>query len=137
MKRRNFMTLLGGTAVAWPLAARAQQAERMRRIGVLMNLAADDPEAPARIAAFAQGLADLGWSIGRSLRIDYRWGAGDAERIRREAAELLAAAPDVVLASGKPSAAALQQATRNVPTVFPGENDPGRSGFGGGLAPPG
>jgi putative ABC transport system substrate-binding protein len=106
MRRREFITLIGGAAVAWPLAARGQQpGGRMRRIGVLINLAADDPEAPARIAAFAQGLADLGWSIGRNLRIDYRWGAGDAERIRREAAELLAAAPDVVLASGNPSAA--------------------------------
>src|SRR5215831_13957577 len=120
IERRKFLATLGGAAAAWPLAARAQQAERMRRIGVLMNLAADDPEAPARIAAFAQGLADLGWSIGRNLRIDYRWGAGDAERIRKEAAELLAAAPDVVLASGNPSAAALQQATRNVPIVFAG-----------------
>ena len=109
----------------------------MRRIGVLMNLAADDPEAPARIAAFAQGLADLGWSIGRNLRIDYRWGAGDAERIRREAAELLAAAPDVVLASGNPSAAALQQATRSVPIVFAGVNDPVSSGFVESLAQPG
>src|SRR5262245_66564369 len=128
MKRRDFITLIGGAAV-WPLAARAQQRERIRRIGVLMNLAADDPEAPARIAAFAQGLADLGWSIGRNLRIDYRWGAGDAERIRKEAAELLAAAPDVVLASGNPSAAALQQATRNVPIVFAAVNDPVSSGF--------
>src|SRR5262245_51876665 len=128
MRRRDFITLLGGAA-AWPLAARAQQGERMRRVGVLMNLAADDPEAPARIAAFAQGLADLGWSIGRNLRIDYRWGAGDAERIRREAAELLAAAPDVVLASGNPSAAALQQATHSVPIVFAAVNDPVSSGF--------
>src|SRR5262249_51101308 len=137
LNRREFITLLGGAAAAWPLAARAQQAEQMRRIGVLMNLAADDPEAPARIAAFAQGLADLGWSIGRNLRIDYRWGAGDAERIRREAAELLAAAPDVVLASGNPSAAALQQATRNVPIVFAGVNDPVSSGFVESLAQPG
>src|SRR5262249_41038671 len=135
MKRRDFITLLGGAA-AWPLAAHAQQGERMRRVGVLMNLAADDPEAPARIAAFAQGLADLGWSIGRNLRIDYRWGAGDAERIRREAAELLAAAPDVVLASGNPSAAALQQATHSVPIVFAAVNDPVSSGFVESLAQP-
>ena len=137
MKRREFITLVGGAAAAWPLAAHAQQGERMRRVGVFMNLAADDPEAPARIAAFAQGLADLGWSIGHNLRIDYRWGAGDAERIRREAAELLAAAPDVVLASGNPSAAALQQATRNVPIVFAGVNDPVSSGFVESLAQPG
>src|SRR5262245_57622857 len=129
IRRREFITLVGGAAAAWPLAAHAQQGERMRRVGVLMNLAADDPEAPARIAAFAQGLADLGWSIGRNLRIDYRWGAGDAERIRREAAELLAAAPDVVLASGNPSAAALQQATHSVPIVFAAVNDPVSSGF--------
>ena len=80
MKRREFITLLGGAAAAWPLAARAQQAERMRRIGVLMNLAADDPEAQARIAAFLQGLQQLGWTDGRNVRIDYRWGAGDADR---------------------------------------------------------
>src|SRR5262249_22917444 len=135
--RRKFLATLGGVAAAWPLAARAQQRERIRRIGLLMNLAADDPEAPARIAAFAQGLADLGWSIGRNLRIDYRWGAGDAERIGREAAELLAAAPDVVLASGNPSAAALQQATRSVPIVFAGVNDPVSSGFVESLAQPG
>ena len=137
IERRKFLATLGGGVAAWPLAARAQQGERVRRIGVLMNLAADDPEAPARIAAFAQGLADLGWSIGRNLRIDYRWGAGDAERIRREAAELLAAAPDVVLASGNPSAAALQQATRSVPIVFAGVNDPVSSGFVESLAQPG
>src|SRR5262245_33974271 len=135
--RRKFLATLGGAAASWPLAARAQQRERIRRIGLLMNLAADDPEAPARIAAFAQGLADLGWSIGRNLRIDYRWGAGDAERIGREAAELLAAAPDVVLASGNPSAAALQQATRSVPIVFAGVNDPVSSGFVESLAQPG
>src|SRR5262249_6500056 len=137
IRRREFITLLGGAAAAWPLAAHAQQGERMRRVGVLMNLAADDPEAPARIAAFAQGLADLCWSIGRNLRIDYRWGAGDAERIRREAAELVAGAPDVVLASGNPSAAALQQATRSVPIVFAGVNDPVSSGFVESLAQPG
>src|SRR5262245_28097762 len=127
--RRKCLVSLGGAAAAWPLAARAQQASGMRRIGVLMNLAADDPESPARITAFAQGLADLGWTIGHNLRVDYRWGAGDAERIRREAAELLAAAPDVVLASGNPSAAALQQATRSVPIVFAAVNDPVSSGF--------
>ena len=99
MKRREFITLLGGAAAAWPLAARAQQAERMRRIGVLMALAADDPEGQARLAAFVQGLQQLGWTDGRNVQIDYRWGAGDAERIRRYAAELAALAPDVILAA--------------------------------------
>ena len=100
MKRREFITLLGGAAAAWPLAARAQQPERMRRIGVLMPLAADDPEGQARIAAFLQGLQQLGWTDGRNVRIDYRWARGDADRIRKYAAELVALAPDVILASG-------------------------------------
>ena len=99
-KRREFITLLGGAAAAWPLAARAQQAERMRRIGVLMQLAADDPEGQRRIAAFLQGLQQLGWTVGRNVRIEYRWAAGDADAIRRYAAELVALAPDVILASG-------------------------------------
>ena len=97
MKRREFITLLGGAAAAWPLAARAQQPERMRRIGVLMYLAADDPDSPARVAAFARGLQELGWIDGRNIQIDYRWGAGDADRIRNYAAELVALAPDVIL----------------------------------------
>src|SRR5262249_13756257 len=117
MKRRDFITLLGA-AVAWPLAARAQQRETMRRIGVLMNLASDDAEGQARLAAFHQGLQQLGWTVGRNVQIDYRWGAGDAERIRKFAAELVALAPDVILSTGSPSVAALQQATRTVPIVF-------------------
>jgi putative tryptophan/tyrosine transport system substrate-binding protein len=96
MKRREFITLLGGAAAAWPLAARAQQPERVRRIGVLMSLAADDPESQARHAAFLQGLQEWGWTVGRNVQIDYRFGAGDAERIRRYAAELVALAPDVI-----------------------------------------
>jgi len=136
MKRRNFITLLGGAAAAWPLAARAQQ-ERMRRIGVLMNLTADDPESPARLAAFAQGLADLGWTIGRNLRIDYRWAAGDPERIRRDADELVALAPDLILSSGTPTVAALQKATRSVPIVFAQVVDPVGNGFVETLARPG
>ena len=116
--RREFITLLGGAAAAWPLAARAQQAERMRRIGVLMNLAADDPEGQARIAAFLQGLQQLGWTDGRNVRIEYRWGAGDADRIRRYAAELVALAPDVILAAGGSAVGPLLQATRTVPIVF-------------------
>ena len=98
--RREFITLLGGAAAAWPLAARAQQGERMRRIGVLMPCAADDPEAQARVAAFLQGLQQLGWTVGRNVRIDTRWAAGDAAEIRRYAAELVALAPDVILANG-------------------------------------
>src|SRR5262245_17869914 len=102
MRRRDFITLLGGAAV-WPLAARAQQADRMRRIGVLINLTAEDPESPARLAAFAQGLADLGWTIGRNLRIDYRWPGGDPESIRKDAEELVALTPDLILSSGTPT----------------------------------
>jgi len=135
--RRELLAALGGAAAAWPLAARAQQPDRMRRIGVHMNLAADDPEAPARIAAFAQGLADRGWSIGGNLRVDYRWGAGDAEHIRKDAAELLASTPDVILASGNPSVAAVQQTTRTVPIVFASVGDPVSSGFVESLARPG
>src|SRR5262245_2669932 len=97
-RRREFISLLGAAAAAWPLAARAQQGERMRRIGVLMALAADDPEGQARIKVFEQGLNELGWSVDRNLRIDYRWGAGDTNRYRSYAAELLALAPDVLLA---------------------------------------
>src|SRR5215470_3792337 len=98
-KRRAFISLLGGAAAAWPLAARAQQGGRMRRIGMLMNLAADDPQSTARVTAFAQGLQELGWTVGRNLQIDTRWAAADADLFRRYAAELVAAAPDVVLAS--------------------------------------
>jgi hypothetical protein len=100
MKRRGFIALLGGAAAAWPLAARAQQGERIRRIGVLHSLASDDSEGQARLTAFVQGLQELGWTDGRNVRIDYRWAAGDAERARRYAAELVALAPDVILAHG-------------------------------------
>ena len=97
MKRRTFITLLCGAAAAWPLAARAQQGERMRRIGVLLNSAADDPAAQSRLTAFLQGLQELGWTHGRNVRIDIRWGADDAERVRKSAAELVALGSDVVL----------------------------------------
>ena len=110
MKRREFIALLGGTAAAWPLAAGAQQADRVRRIGVLMPLAADDREAPARIAAFHQGLQQLGWNVGRNVRIEYRWGAGDPERIRKSITELIDLAPDVILAGGSATLAPLLQA---------------------------
>jgi putative ABC transport system substrate-binding protein len=116
--RRKFVAALGGAAAAWPLTVRAQQGERVRRIGVLMSLAADDAEGQLRIAAFLQALQQLGWSDGRNVRIDYRWAAGDASRFHRYAEELLALAPDVILASATPSVQALQQATRRVPIVF-------------------
>ena len=116
--RRKFLATLGGAAVLWPFAARAQQGERLRRIGVLMNLAVGDPEGEARSAAFLQALQQLGWSDGRNVRIDYRWAAGDAGRFHRYAEELLALGPDVILASATPSVQALQQATRTVPIVF-------------------
>jgi putative ABC transport system substrate-binding protein len=136
MRRREFITLLGGAA-AWPLAAGAQRADGVRRIGVLMNLAADDPESPVRIAAFLQGLQQLGWTDGRNVRIHYRWGADDAERSRRYAMELVALAPDVILASSSPGVAASQQATRTVPVVFVSVVDPVGSGFVDSLARPG
>jgi len=136
VRRREFITLLGGAA-AWPLAARAQQAERVRRIGVLMNFSADDAEGQARLAAFRQGLQQAGWSVGGNIRIDYRWAADDAELFRKYAAELVALAPDVILASGNPSVAALQQATRSVPIVFAPIGDAVASGFVESLARPG
>src|SRR5437868_2318204 len=114
MRRREFITLLGGAAassVSWPLVARAQQPERMPRIGVLSNLSQDDPEAPARDAAFVQGLQQLGWIDGRNVRIDYRYAEADPAQFRRFAGELVALAPDVVLAYTSPAVTALQQAT--------------------------
>jgi putative ABC transport system substrate-binding protein len=116
VRRRQFITLLGGAAAAWPLAARAQQPERVRRIGVLMNVAAADPEGQAQVAAFLQALQQLGWSEGRNVRIDTRWGENDVERDRRYATELLAFAPDVILASGTLSVAALRRLTRTSPS---------------------
>ena len=136
MRRRDFITLIGGTAVAWPLAARAQQGERMRRIGVLVAVA-DDPEGQARIAAFLQGLQQLGWAEGRNLQIDTRWGAGDADRFRKYAAELVALAPDVILAAGGAVVPPLLQATRSVPIVFTQTPDPVGAGFVDSLARPG
>jgi putative ABC transport system substrate-binding protein len=136
MRRRDFITLLGGTA-AWPLAARAQQPERMRRIGVLLNLAADDRESQTRNAAFLQGLQQLGWTEGHNVRVEYRWAAGDADRFRGYAAELVAFSPDVILASTSPAVAALQQATRTVPIVFVIVIDPVGAGFVASLARPG
>jgi putative tryptophan/tyrosine transport system substrate-binding protein len=137
MRRREFITLVGGAAAGWSLAARAQQGQRVRRVGVLMNLASDDAEEQARVAAFHQGLQQLGWTVGRNVQIDYRWGAGNADRIRKFAAELVALAPDVILSAGSPSVAALQQATRTVPVVFVTVVDPVSSGFVDSLAQPG
>jgi ABC-type uncharacterized transport system substrate-binding protein len=137
MRRREFIALLGGAAIPWPLAARAQQRERMRRIGVLMSLAADDPEGQARLTAFVQGLQELGWTDGRNVQIDYRWPAGDAERIRRYAAELAALAPDIILAGGGAVVPSLLQATRTIPIVFTQTPDPVGAGFVESLARPG
>jgi hypothetical protein len=130
-RRRDFITLPAGAAAAWPHAALAE-GERLRRIGVLMNLAADDVEGQARLAAFVQDLQQRGWTDGRNVRIDYRWAAGDARLFHRYAEELLALAPDVILASATPSVQALQQATRTVPIVFAMVGDPGRHGRGSG-----
>ena len=137
IKRREFITLLSGAAVAWPLAAGGQQPERMRRIGVLMNLASDDAEGQARLAAFHQGLQQLGWTVGRNVQIDYRWSAGNADYIRKFAAELVALAPDVIVSTGSPSVAVLQQATRSVPIVFTAVVDPVGGGLVASLARPG
>jgi putative tryptophan/tyrosine transport system substrate-binding protein len=136
MKRRDFITLLGAAA-AWPLAARGQPSDRMRHIGVLMATAADEPESQARLSAFLQALQQLGWTDGRNLRIEYRWSAGDAARLRRDAAELVALAPDVVLAGVGATATALLEASRTVPIVFAQGIDPVGSGLVESLARPG
>ena len=137
MRRREFITVLGGAAVAWPLVARAQQGERMRRVGVLMSTAKDDPEGQGRIAAFVRGLQQLGWTDGRNVQIEQRWGSGDAEHIRKYAAELVALAPDVILATGTATMVPLQQATRTVPIVFVIVIDPVAAGLVDSLARPG
>jgi putative tryptophan/tyrosine transport system substrate-binding protein len=131
MKRREFISLLGGAAAAWPLVARAQQPDRMRRIGVLMNLAERDPEGQARIAAFREGLGKLGWTEGREVQIEYRWFAGDPERAQAYAADLVKLKPEVIFAGTAPSLAPLQRETRSVPIVFAQVADP----VGGGLLP--
>jgi putative ABC transport system substrate-binding protein len=137
MRRRDFITLVGGTAAAWPLEARAQQSEQMRRIGVLMSTAADDPEGKARFTAFKQGLQQLGWDDGRNARIEIRWSGGKADDVRRYAAELVALAPDVILASGGAVVGPLLQVTRTVPIVFTQTPDPVAAGFVASLARPG
>ena len=139
MRRREFITLLGGAAAAWPIGAPAQQhGERVRRIGILMNLAADDPEGQARVAAFLQGLQETGWVVGRNAQIDIRWGlSGDPERIRKNVTELAALTPNVIFATTFPIVAALQQMTRAVPIVFAGLIDPVGAGLVASLARPG
>jgi putative ABC transport system substrate-binding protein len=137
MRRRELITLLGGTAAGWPLSVRAQQRDRMRRIGVLMNIAADDPEAQARLSAFAQSLQQLGWTVGQNVRIDYRWGNGTVATIRKYAAELVALAPDVILAQSTAAVAPLLQSTRIVPIVFTIVADPVGAGYVESLAHPG
>jgi putative ABC transport system substrate-binding protein len=135
--RRELITLLGGAAAAWPFSARAQQGERVRRIGVLEGLTENDPERQARNAAFEQGLRQLGWTEGRNLRIEHRWSALDADRARKYAAELLALAPEVILVSGSSALGPLLQATRTVPIVFTIVPDPVGAGFVDSLARPG
>jgi putative ABC transport system substrate-binding protein len=138
VKRREFMTLIGGVAAAWPLATRAQQGERMRRIGVLMAMAAqDDPIQLALVTAFRQGLEKLGWIEGQDIRIDTRWAAGDPDRIRRYAAELVALRPDAIVANTSLGVTAMLQETRSLPIVFLQMNDPVGSGLVASLAHPG
>jgi putative tryptophan/tyrosine transport system substrate-binding protein len=137
MQRREFFTLLGGAAAARPLAARGQQAERMRRIGALMPESEGDPESQARVAVFHRRLQELGWTVGRNLRIDYRWATGDLERTRVDAAELLRLGPDVILAVASPALATVQKATRTIPVVFVAVSEPVAQGFIQSLAHPG
>src|SRR5438874_6427605 len=137
LQRRAFVSLLGAT-VAWPLTAHAQRPDRMRRIAVISQLAADDPETQARMAAFHQGLQEAGWSVGRNLRIDYRWGrAGDAERTRQHIAEVIALAPELIFAIATSTVTPLLQTTRTIPVVFVQVTDPVASGFVASLARPG
>jgi ABC-type uncharacterized transport system substrate-binding protein len=135
IRRREVITLLGGAA-AWPLAARAQQPERVRRIGLLSGAVETDPEIQSRNAAFRQALQQLGWTEGQNVRIDHRWVSNDSDRIRREAAELVALVPDVIFTTGSPIVGALQAATRTVPIVFVGVIDPVGAGFVASLARP-
>ena len=137
MRRREFLKILGGATAAWPSMARAQQTERVWRVGVLMPFAVNDTEAEARNVVFVQSLRQLGWTVGRDLQIDYRWPGGDAAPIRRDAAELIALAPDVLLAVGSSTTGPLQQATHTIPIVFVNLADPVGAGFVQSLARPG
>src|SRR5262249_36791048 len=136
MKRRTFITMLGGAAAAWPLAARAQQADRVRRVGVLMGMA-DDREGQARVILLKQGFQELGWTDGRNIQIETRFGGGDASGIRAHAAELVALAPDVIVGQTTPVIRALRQATSSIPIVMAAVNDPVEQGFVSSLAHPG
>jgi putative ABC transport system substrate-binding protein len=136
MRRREFITLLGGAA-AWPVAGRTQQTDRMRHIGVLMSTAADDPESRARVRALLQGLQELGWIDGRNIRLEYRWGEGLTDRIRDYAVELVALAPDVIVANGSPAMGPLQRTTTSLPIVFVNVIDPVGAGYVASLARPG
>jgi len=135
--RREFLAALGGAVTAWPLAARAQQTERMRRIGVLMAGAAGDPEGQARLVAFVQGLQEQGWTVGRNVQLDVRWTAGEPNLTRRYAAELVALAPDVILGAVTTSVQALLEVTRSIPIVFAAATDPVGGGLVASLARPG
>jgi putative ABC transport system substrate-binding protein len=137
MKRRDFITLIGGAAATWPLAARAQQGGRVRRIAVMMTTAENDPEGAARAAALRQGLEELGWVEGRNLRVDWHWSAGDVARIRATAAELAKIAPDLIVANGTVNLSAAKDATASIPIVFVVVNDPVGQGFVASLARPG
>ena len=137
MRRREFITLLGGAAAAWPLAARAQQGERVRRVAILLPASADDPAWQARVGAFLQGMGQLGWSIGRNLQVDTRWATTNAVEIRRHAAELATLAPDAILAGGTSAFGPLLQATHTVPIVFTIVFDPVGAGYVDSLARPG
>jgi len=136
MRRRNFISLVGGAA-AWPLVARAQQRERVRRIGVMLNLAADDPEGQARLAAFLQGLQEAGWAVGRNAQIDIRWSTGNREQSRKQAIEMAALAPDVIFVFSAQLLAYVRDASRTTPIVFVAVSDPVASGFVESLARPG
>jgi ABC-type uncharacterized transport system substrate-binding protein len=138
MRRREFITLIGGSAATWPFAVRAQQqGGRVRRISILMNATSEEPEAQTYVAAFQQGMQEFGWSVGRNLRVDLRWGGGDADLTRRYAAELAALSPDVMIAAGGPVVSAIQRATRTVPIVFAQSIDPVGAGLVVSLARPG
>jgi putative ABC transport system substrate-binding protein len=137
VRRREFITLLGGAAAVWPVAARAQQSERMRRIGVLMLYPESDLEGQLRATAFRQGLEKLGWTLGRNVQIDFQWGLGDADWIRSAAAQLLRLAPDMILANGDPAATTMQQLSRTVPIIFIAGSDPVAGGLALSLAHPG
>jgi putative ABC transport system substrate-binding protein len=137
MRRRDFFTLLGGAAAAWPVAARAQPSNQMRRIGVLMTTTAEEPASQANLAALAQGLQELGWVLGRNIRIEYRWGAGSLDLFRQYAAELIALKPDAVLATAGSVVGAFQQVSRAIPIVFVTTVDPVGGGWVESLSHPG